>query len=140
MKIVVAVDGSAHSVKACQWVVTLSRSLKQSPSVRLIAVDEPLSNSVAVKMGPTASAKYHADNADYALKKARALFTRAHLTWDEAIRIGKPATEIAELAEREKANIIVMGSHGRTAFRSLVLGSVSSRVIATTSIPVVIIR
>lgn len=140
MKIIVAVDGSAHSVKACRWAAALTRSLKEKPSLSLIAVDEPLSNSVAVKMGPTASAKYHKENADYALGKARTLLARARVTWDEEVRIGHPAKEITDLAEREKADIIVMGSHGRTAFKSLVLGSVSAKVIATTSIPVVIIR
>lgn len=140
MKIIVALDGSAHSVKACKWVIGLTKNLVRRPSIRLVAADEPLSRSVSVQMGPTELARYHKDNGEYALKKARALLSRANLRWDEEFRVGHPPAVIVDAAKRARADIIVMGSHGRTAFRSLVLGSVTSKVIAGTSIPVVVIR
>jgi nucleotide-binding universal stress UspA family protein len=140
MKILVALDGSAYSAKACRWVIGLARSLRSPPEICLVNGDEPLSNSVVVRIGPRQAAKYHADNADFALKKSRSQLRRAGLEWTEEIRVGHPAAVILETARRFKSDMIVMGSHGRTPLKSLVLGSVTSKVIAATSTPVVVVR
>ena len=140
MKILIAMDGSPYSAKACRWVIKLSRSLRLSPKICLVNADEPLSNSVAIRIGATETARYHKENAEYALKKGRTLLKRTALQWTEEARIGHPAKVILEVAKRYKADFIVMGSHGRTPLKSLVLGSVTSKVIAGTSIPVAVIR
>jgi len=140
MKILVPMDGSTFSVKACRWVVGLTKSLRRPPQICLVNADEPLSKSVAIHIGATESARYHKDNAEYALKKGRSLLRRADLKWTEEARIGYPATVILEIAQRYKADFIVMGSHGRTPLKSLVLGSVTSKVIAGASKPVVVVR
>lgn len=44
-------------------------------------------------------------------------------------RTGDPATEIMEVARAEKVDLIVLGSHGRSALGRLVLGSVSDKVV-----------
>jgi len=140
MKILIAMDGSTFSVKACRWVISLARSLRLRPQICLVNADEPLSNSVAIRIGPKESARYHKENAEYALKKGRSVLGRAGLQWTEETRIGHPAKVILDFAERYKADVIVMGSHGRTPLKSLVLGSVTSKVIAGTSIPVAVVR
>lgn len=140
MKILVAMDGSTYSVKACRWVINLSRSLRVRPKICLLNADEPLSNSVAIRIGATEVAHYHKENAEFALKKGRSLLQRAGLQSTEETRIGHPAQVILEVAKQFKADFIVMGSHGRTPLKSLVLGSVTSKVIAGTSIPLAVIR
>ena len=140
MKILIAMDGSAFSVKACRWVVRLTRSLRQLPQICLVTADEPLSNSVALRIGATESARYHKENAEFALKKGRSQLKRAGLEWTEETRVGRAAETILDVAGRYKADMIVMGSHGRTPLKSLVLGSVTSKVIAQTSVPVVVVR
>lgn len=140
MKILVAMDGSTYSIKACRWVIKLTRSLRLPPKICLLNADEPLSNSVAIRIGATEAARYHKENAEYALKKGRSLLQRAGLQWTEQAQIGHPAKVILEAAGRYKADIIVMGSHGRTPLKSLVLGSVTSKVIAGTAIPIVVVR
>lgn len=52
---------------------------------------------------------------------------------------GEAATEIMKHAEKTEKDLIVMGSHGRAGVSSLILGSVSKRVIDSTTIPVIII-
>lgn len=140
MKILIAMDGSTFSVKACRWVIGLTRSLRTQPQICLVNADEPLSNSVAIRIGPAESARYHKENAEFALKKGRAQLKRAGLKWTEETRIGHPAKVVLDVAERFKADMIVMGSHGRTPLKSLVLGSVTSKVIAGTSTPIAVVR
>ena len=140
MKILIAMDGSIFSVKACRWVTGRTRSLRTQPEICLVNADEPLSNSVAIRIGPAESAQYHKENAEFALRKGRAQLKRAGLEWTEETRIGHPANVVLDVAERFRADMIVMGSHGRSPLKSLVLGSVTSKVIASTSTPVAVVR
>jgi nucleotide-binding universal stress UspA family protein len=49
---------------------------------------------------------------------------------------GKPATEIIRIAEEEKADIIVIATHGQSGWRRFLSGSVTERVVRTASCPV----
>jgi nucleotide-binding universal stress UspA family protein len=53
------------------------------------------------------------------------------------VSIGHPANVIVGLAERIDASAIVMGSHGRSGLRLLVVGSIAARVIRTAPCPVI---
>jgi nucleotide-binding universal stress UspA family protein len=53
---------------------------------------------------------------------------------------GEPAAEVARIAREEMASLIVIGSHGRTGLKHLVLGSVAERVLRGSSCPVLIVR
>ncbi|MBL0216263.1 MAG: universal stress protein [Myxococcales bacterium] len=55
-------------------------------------------------------------------------------------RIGKPAEEILELAQSVSADLIFIGSHGKTGLERLVLGSVSERVVREAKCPVMVVR
>ena len=52
---------------------------------------------------------------------------------------GLPALKIAEMARHGEADLIVMGTHGRTGLKHLLLGSVAQRVIQLSSCPVVVV-
>ncbi len=54
--------------------------------------------------------------------------------------IGTPYLEILQTAEAEKADLIVMATHGRTGLSHLVMGSVAERVVRTASCPVLTLR
>jgi len=49
---------------------------------------------------------------------------------------GDPSTAIAKLAEEENADMIVMGTHGRTGFTRLLMGSVAEAVVRRSPCPV----
>jgi nucleotide-binding universal stress UspA family protein len=53
---------------------------------------------------------------------------------------GFPYVEIINSADEIKADMIVMGTHGRTGFSHVLLGSVAERVIRTSDIPVLTVR
>ncbi|HUJ14154.1 MAG TPA: universal stress protein [Thermoanaerobaculia bacterium] len=52
---------------------------------------------------------------------------------------GHPATAIVEHAKLLQADTIVVGSHGRSGIERLLLGSVSARVVAEASVPVIVV-
>ena len=53
---------------------------------------------------------------------------------------GEPATEIVRAAEAEGAELIVLGTHGRTGLARLLMGSVAEQVVRHASCPVLIVK
>ena len=70
------------------------------------------------------------------VKRARAGGVRATSTIVE----GSPADRIVRVARARRADVIVMGTHGRTGLARFILGSVASRVISTSPCPVLTVR
>lgn len=69
------------------------------------------------------------DNLRDALR-ARKLAVKTELVW------GNPSREILAKARREKTDLIVMGTHGRTGLPHIVLGSVAEKIVRLAEIPV----
>lgn len=55
-------------------------------------------------------------------------------------RTGSPAEEIVRLAEEESVGLIVMGTHGWTGFRHLIVGSTAENVVRSANCPVLTVR
>lgn len=140
MKILLAVDGSETGLSAVRHVVALSKSLNAPPAITLLYADPPLMKSVQLELGTAGVDKYHADNGELALKKARAALKRAGLAFIERLVVGEPAATIVKQAKSGRADLIVMGTHGRSALKSLIVGSVARKVIATSTTPVTVVR
>jgi nucleotide-binding universal stress UspA family protein len=54
----------------------------------------------------------------------------------QRVEVGGPHANIAELAEREGADLIVMSTHGRTGLEHMLMGSVTEKVVARAPCPV----
>jgi nucleotide-binding universal stress UspA family protein len=59
---------------------------------------------------------------------------------EHRILVGNPAPIIVRIAEEEGVDLIVMGTHGRSGFRRLFLGSVAEAVVRSARCPVLTIR
>jgi nucleotide-binding universal stress UspA family protein len=53
---------------------------------------------------------------------------------------GSPSEQIARLARSKRADLIVIGTHGRTGLAKFFLGSVANRVVSTATCPVLTVR
>ena len=56
------------------------------------------------------------------------------------VLIGDPGHEIAEMADREQADLIVLPSHGRRGLTRLLIGSVAERIVRLAHCPVLVLR
>lgn len=54
--------------------------------------------------------------------------------------VGDAGHEVADFAAREKADLIVMPSHGRTGLKRLLIGSVAERIVRLAHCPVLVLR
>jgi len=56
------------------------------------------------------------------------------------LTIGIPAEEIVEVANKDSVDLIVMGTHGWTGIRHMLLGSVAEKVLRMATCPVLVVR
>lgn len=140
MKILVAVDGSDISVRAAKYANTLAKGLAKPAKIFLAAVDPAPFPGVVSRIGREAMDRIHAENHQQMLAPARKALARSKADVRELALVGDPAEALLAAAKDARADVIVMGSHGRGSVKGLLLGSVSSKVIAQADIPVTIIR
>ncbi len=109
--------------------------------VHVMALPVPMAGegyiSPSVYESLEASARKHAEKRLAALKgKARASGVNVSLVLLE----GVAHEQIVRAAKSKKADLIVIGTHGRTGFAKLFLGSVASRVVTAAPCPVLTVR
>ncbi|HTR53282.1 MAG TPA: universal stress protein [Kofleriaceae bacterium] len=84
--------------------------------------------------------EYAVSRADEHLQDLAKRLAKDGLTVSSFVRIGNPVDEINTFADEEKADLIVMGTHGRSGLAHLLVGSVAERVVRTSRVPVMTIR
>ena len=142
MKILVAVDGSSPSQEAIDEVA--HRPWPQPSTVRVVSAVRPYVPS-AVELVPAAATP--ADVTQQQEEQAKRLTSHAAdrigksgLSVETVVRRGDPRTVIVDEANEWGANLIVMGSHGRTGLSRLLLGSVAQAVVEHAPCSVEVVR
>lgn len=145
-KILVPSDGSKAAQKAAVYAVDLAKQLKASIIV-LSVIDQRSFMAQTVPASKTARhviepvEDYLKEAAEVYAGEIKKLCDESGVALKISIKTGHPVEEIVKEAKRSKANLIVMGSHGRSALSATVLGSVSYGVIhGGTTIPVLIVK
>ena len=144
-KIIVASDGSKTAGKAVAYTADLAKQI--SAVVTVLGVLD-ITSFVAQAIPPAQAAKIRVPTRDYLraavkgyLEEAAAYFRKKGIPVKQVIRMGHPVEEIVKEALKARADLIVMGSHGRSALRAAVLGSVTYGVIHKDSkVPVLVVR
>jgi nucleotide-binding universal stress UspA family protein len=141
MKILLAIDGSPASLRSTQYILEHADVFGTQPDATLITVHLPVPTPRArAWLGKDALQQYYDEESDIALSASRAAFAAQGKSAVELRRVGDPATEIATAAKEIGAQMIVMGTHGRSALATLVMGSVATKVVAQSHVPVLLIK
>jgi nucleotide-binding universal stress UspA family protein len=137
MKVLVATDGSEHSMKAVQRGLELAE--KQGAQVTLMSVAYYVQGDVD-GMPPNIQDKLQ-DEARAALKKAKALFDAKNLPVETVMEAGLvPANLIIAKAQDGKFDRIVIGSTGQNALERILMGSTAAKVVAHAPCEVTVVR
>ena len=141
MKILVCIDGSKASLRCVSYLLDHPDTFGASADVSLITVHLPVPSPRArAWLGHDVLQAYYDDEAEQALVPARAAFTEKGWVAKEIKRVGEPAPQIAQAANETGADMIVMGTHGRSALTTLVMGSVATKVVALSPVPVLLVK
>lgn len=74
------------------------------------------------------------------MNQDRESFVTKGLDADISIEVGSVVDTVLDTAERVRADLVVVGTHGRTGFAHFVLGSVAERIVRRSPVPVLTVR
>ena len=133
--IVLAYDGSKYSNKALQEAIKIAKS--SDGSLLILSIVDITDEFESEAPGLTDKMTQRLlTMAQKALEKAVAAEVKAKIE----VHVGDAYEMIVEVAKKKKADIIVMGSHGRTGLTRLLMGSVTSRVIGHAPCSVLVVK
>jgi len=137
-KVLVPVDGSESAKRALTYATGLI-GLTGGGEILLVHCHKPFPKLLGEPYLQLAINKIQ-ENAERVIAPHRGILVKAGVEFTECILEGAPWDKIAEAAEIETCDMIVMGSRGCTDFQGLVLGSVTHRVLHAAPCPVLVIR
>jgi nucleotide-binding universal stress UspA family protein len=142
--ILLATDGSEASEHAAQLAADMART-HGATLTALFVVDpypylgigetNPLGFQSYMSAAHEHAAKAHARVAELCSQGGAPVALQSRIAEDMTASAG-----IVQMAKDEGADLIVMGSHGRTGLARLMVGSVAARVLAEASVPVLVVR
>lgn len=122
-RLLVASDGSKFSEAAWIEALSLARTMgSELIGVSVAASDRDIPAATKVVRGLEESAGQQG------------------ITLDTMIPMGRPEEGIVKAAEFKNASLIIVGSHGRTGLKRLLMGSVAERVIGDAKCPVLVVK
>lgn len=137
----IAVDGSRYGEAAARWVIKHRDLFGAQPRIELIHVADAEGPEFPATPDPAAADHALAPPFAKGMAGALKLFAKAGLKVTPVPLFGADAGDaIAAYARKRQLGVLVMGSHGQGAFKSLVLGSVAMRVAARSDKPLLLIR
>ncbi|HEY6418735.1 MAG TPA: universal stress protein [Candidatus Binataceae bacterium] len=145
-KILAATDFSEDSTLALGYAEELAR--KFGAEISVLHVDQPLAPVMASpELGPamdlgamTQIAEEQRVLAQRELDKIVARLRDSGLKARCQLKVGSPFLEVIHTAQADGADLIVMGTHGRTGLVHVLMGSVAERVVQKAHCPVLTIR
>jgi nucleotide-binding universal stress UspA family protein len=141
-RVLYATDLSAASGRAFTTAVTIARSAGATLTIMhalgpvLPAVPAQLIDDVVLDQLEKRTQRWSIRALTRLAEKARVAGINARTV----LRSGDPVAQIIGTARREKADLIVVGTHGRHGLPKFLMGSVAERVVATARCPVVTVR
>lgn len=140
MKILFPADGSKFTKKAMAFLTTHESLTGPSDQVIVLNVQSPVPPRVRSMLGAAEVAAYHAEESRKVLEPIDRFLKRHKIAYQTMAVVGAPTEEILRVAKREKAHMIVMGTHGKGLFSRALMGSVAQRVVADCDIPVLLVK
>ncbi|TAL17733.1 universal stress protein [bacterium] len=139
--ILVPVDGSRFSSRALREAIKVAK--RESGRIILLGVVElPVAGfegyqefSVNIELEEQFSHRMK-----QILEQEAETLKKEGISVDTVVRTGNPADEIVSLARSEKADLVVMTTHGRRGFMRFMLGSVAEKVVRTSPCSVLVVR
>jgi nucleotide-binding universal stress UspA family protein len=140
MKILLAVDGSAYTKRMLAYLGAHDELFGETPEYHAITVVAPVTAHVTRFLDKAIIDRFYADEAKRVLEPVQAFAEMNHWNLVATHRVGRAADVIAETAISGGFDLLVIGSHGHSSLANLLLGSVTSRVMALSTTPLLVIR
>jgi nucleotide-binding universal stress UspA family protein len=140
MKILLAADGSKFTKKALAFIAANENLCGPDDELFVLNVQPAVPPRVKTMLGASAIKDYHQDEARKVLDPIESFLKRHKLAFRTAWLVGSASTELLAAAKREKAKLIVMGTHGHGIVGRALMGSVAQRVVTDCEVPVLLVK
>lgn len=139
LRVLIPYDDSSNAKRAAQEAVRLAqRGLPLD--IHVLNVQPALRSDVTQFLAAENVQSYHHDEGMAALKPALAILEAGGLAATAHVHVGQPAEVIAHVVDDLGADVVLMGTHGRSALAELLLGSVATGVVQAVRVPVMLVR
>ena len=140
MKILVPVDGSPFTKRMLAYLAAHDEGLGDAHRYTLLHVAPAVPPSAAAVLDRAVLQAHYDEESEKVFKSIRSFFGKQKIAADFVAKVGPAPDTIAALATKGKFDLLMMGSHGHGLLGNLVLGSVTTRVMAQCETPVLIVR
>lgn len=142
MKLLLPIDGSDISLRAVDHVIAKMQWYKDGVELHLINVQPPLPGGAQASAlaGAGQVENYHKEEGMKELRPAQQKLDASGIKYQCHIAVGDPATVIADYAKQHAVGQIVMGTRGRGVVARALMGSVATKVLENSAIPVVLVK
>lgn len=141
MKILVAVDGSAYTQKALDYLSSNRAMFVDGHELVVAYVSPGIPGHVARHVSKEVVESYYAEECAKVTEPIKAMLAeRGIVNYTVQQRHGHAAEEIVKTAHEVGAGLIVMGTHGHGIFGRALMGSVATKVLAETDISVLLVQ
>lgn len=136
-KILLAAEGSKHSLKAADKAIALAKMNADAKVEVVYVVDSKTSKSDALRQ---LDAYGVSEKREERLKDTVEKAKSAGVNYEIKLLRGEPAPTIIKYANENDFDLVVIGSRGLNALQEMVLGSVSHKVAKYVQCPVLIVK
>jgi nucleotide-binding universal stress UspA family protein len=137
-KILIAVEDSPHSIEAANAGIQLAHRVNAEIAI-MCAIDIGVTIAAPeVVPTPLEVINLQREEAQSVIQKVKALYKGTGPIY-EFMPEGDPREEIVAVANEWGAHIIVLGTHGRTGFTHLLMGSTAEYVVRHSTVPVLVV-
>lgn len=140
MKILVPVDGSPFTKRMLAYLAAHDEWLGEAHQYTLLHVAPAVPPRAAAVLDKAVLQAHYAEESEKVFKPIRTFFAKQKLKAEFVAKVGPAGDTIAAMATKGKYDLLMMGSHGHGLLGSLVLGSVTTKVMAQCDVPVLVIR
>ncbi len=141
MKIILAVDGSAYTTKAIDYVAANRGMFVDGQDLILVHVCPGIPGHVARHVSKDVVQDYYTEEQTKVIEPLKTqLADRGIANYKVDARHGHAAEEIIESATHNGAGLIVMGTHGHGLFGRALMGSVATKVVAESKVSVLLVK
>ena len=141
MKILIPLDGSANAQHAFDYVINNITMWKEAPQLLLLNVQiNVASGNVKLFINQGTINDHYREQGEAALESARKVLDVADLPYQFHISIGPSAVAIAQYADEQGVDQIVMGRQGQSGLQTRLLGSVVNKVLHLAECPVLLVK
>ena len=140
-KILVPIDGSENALRALRHVIASQGDYREPAAVVLVNVQQPIvSGGVRMFVDRQQLDDLYAEQGEAALAPARDIAAAAGVPAEHHTMVGDAAEAITKMARDTGCGMVVMGTRGLGAVTGMLLGSVATKVIHLSDVPVMLVK